>query len=79
MKEKVKVFIIGVLVGAILATGAFLIYNSSNSNNQTPGGNPPSMPSGENGEPPEKPSGENGEPPERPNGASEATEETNND
>lgn len=54
MKEKVKIFIIGVLVGAILATGAFLIYNSSSSN-QGPGGNPPEMPSGEMGEPPAKP------------------------
>ena len=77
MKEKAKIFILGVLVGAILATGGFLIYTSiSNKNNQMPGGNPPSMPNGEMGEPPEKPDGEMGEPPERPNGT---TNQTNND
>ena len=70
MKDKIKIFIIGVLVGAILATGAFLIYSSS-SNNQMPGGNPPDIPSGENGEPPEKPSGNMGEPPENQNESNE--------
>ncbi len=65
MKDKILLFIIGVLVGAIIATGAFYVYikTSSNSTNNTsqmgmPGGNPPSMPSGQNGEPPAKP-GEN--------------------
>ena len=74
MKEKIIIFIIGVLVGAVLATGAFYIYtkiNVSSSTNQSehmPGGTPPEM----NGEaPPEKPDGESGEgsgetPPEKP-------------
>lgn len=36
MKEKIIVFIIGVLVGAVLATGAFFIYTKvSSSNNAT--------------------------------------------
>ncbi len=57
MKDKVMIFIIGVLVGAVIATGAFYAYtkiNGSNSN-QMSGNKPPEMPSGENGEPPEKP------------------------
>ena len=67
MKDKILLFIIGVLVGAVISTGAFYVYtttNNSNSNNnsqmQMPGGNPPSMPNGQ--------SGENGQPPEMPNG-----------
>ena len=75
MKDKILVFIIGVLVGAIIATSVFFVYeknNSSNteSTNQTmqmrDGEAPPDMPDGErpDGEsdgktPPEKPDGEN--------------------
>lgn len=60
-------FVIGVLVGAVIATGAFYIYsktnNSSSNDNwtmQTPGGNMPSMPNGQmpSGQPPEKPNGD---------------------
>ena len=77
MKNKVIVFIIGILVGAIIATGAFYIYNKKNdscecgsNNTQINEGQPPEMPNGQNGEmgePPEKPDGEMGEPPEKPN------------
>ena len=68
MKDKIFIFIIGLLVGAVLATGAFYIYTKSNSicgneNTQMNGG-PPDMQNG-NGEPPEKP---DGEPPEKPDG-----------
>ena len=74
MKEKILPFIIGLLLGAILATGGFLIYSKSvNNNNQNMSqmndgmGNPPDKPSVEMGEPPEKPGGDNGsEPPEKP-------------
>lgn len=63
MKDKILLFIIGLLVGAIIATGAFYVYNKStstcttNSNTQMslPGGNPPSMSDNQNGEPPAKP------------------------
>lgn len=34
MKNKILVFIIGVLVGAILATGAFFIYENAKGNNR---------------------------------------------
>lgn len=61
MKDKIIVFIIGVLVGAVIATGAFFAYTKINSeNNGGPGGmnggTPPSMPSGQNSQPPEIPS-----------------------
>ena len=69
-KEKLIVFVIGTLVGAIISTSAFLICvntlnaNSNNNNGQSSqmqGGTPPEMPSDENG-----PSGQNGQPPAKP-------------
>ena len=70
-KEKIILFVIGVLLGAVISTTAFLICvktigvgTSTNSQSQQmPGGTPPEMPSGENGQsnqgqPPEKPSGD---------------------
>ena len=65
MKDKVYIFIIGVLVGAVIATGAFFAYTKINgSNNNGPAGmngsTPPEMPSGQNGgQPPEIPSDNN--------------------
>jgi hypothetical protein len=70
-KEKIILFVIGVLVGAVISTGSFFAYiklagiGSSSSNNGQPsemqgGGTPPEMPSGENGQ------GAQGEPPEKP-------------
>lgn len=60
MKDKLIIFIIGVLVGAIISTGIFYVYTKTNNNNnnqqmQFPGGNPPSMPNGDNSEPPSRP------------------------
>ena len=68
MKDKILLFVIGVLVGAVISTGAFFVYTkatttcNTNSNNQIgmPGGNPPSMQNGQ--------SGQNDGPPEMPNG-----------
>ena len=68
--QKIILFIIGVLVGAVISTGAFLAYikiagvgGSSNSSMQGgPGGTPPEMPSGS--------SNSNGQPPEMPGGSS---------
>ena len=56
MKEKIIIFIIGLLLGAVISTGAFYVYtttankcdNSTNQTMQMPSGNPPEMPSGEN-------------------------------
>lgn len=67
-KEKIILFVIGVLLGAVISTVAFFVYtktlgtnNSGDSSQQMQGGGtPPEMPSGENsqngGTPPEKPS-----------------------
>ena len=69
-KEKIILFVIGVLVGAVISTAAFFVYaktlgTSSNSNSssaqQMEGGTPPEMPSGENGS-----NGQGGTPPEKP-------------
>ena len=74
MKNKILTFIIGVLVGAIIATTGFLIYNkltTKDSNQpemmQMNGNGQMMQPSGDMEEPPEKPSGDNGEePPTKP-------------
>lgn len=69
-KEKILLFIIGVLVGAVISTAAFLVYtktlgtssNTNDSSRQMPGGTPPEMPNGENnqgGTPPEMSNDEN--------------------
>ncbi len=85
MKDKIILFVIGVLVGAVISTGAFYIYTTttkscdcSSSNTQMNGGQPPEMSSGqnsENGQPPEKPDGDNSQPPEMP--SNNSTQESN--
>jgi len=73
VKDKIIIFIIGVLVGAVISSLAFYIYTTTSnsfdnsSNNMEMNGGPPEMPNGENGQPPEMPNGENGQPPEMPN------------
>ena len=60
MKDKIIIFIIGFLIGAVLATGIFyLVSKNSNNGPQGNGGTPPQMTNGENGTPPEPPSGTN--------------------
>ena len=88
-KEKIILFIIGVLVGAVISTAAFFVYtktlgtSSNNSSMQMPGGTPPEMPSGQNnqsGTPPEMPSGQNnqgGTPPEMSNDENASNGKTN--
>ena len=65
MKEKILLFAMGVLVGAIISTGIFYFYTKSSSSNNMPNGEMfGGMPNGDfNGERPtgERPSG-------RPNG-----------
>lgn len=71
-KEKIILFVIGVLIGAVISTAAFFVYTktlgtgnaiSSSSSQQMPGGGgtPPEMPSGGNGS-----NGQGGTPPEKP-------------
>ena len=84
MKDKILLFVIGVLVGAVIATGAFYIYTTttnscecSSNNFQMNDGQPPEIPNGQNSEskePPEKPSGESKEPPERPDESNTQTD-----
>ena len=90
--QKIILFIIGVLVGAVISTGAFLVYikvagvgGSSNSSMQGgPGGTPPEMPSGSsnsNGQPPEMPGGSNssnGQPPAMPGSNSSSSSSSSN-
>ena len=78
MKDKILLFIIGVLVGALISTGGFLIYtNVADSNSCNPenmrmnDGNRPGDMGGFKGERPEMPNGENGEPPEPPTNQNE--------
>ena len=89
MKDKIILFVIGLLVGAVIATGAFYVYTtttnscSNNQNTKVISGQPPEMPSGGQGErrePPEKPNGENGKSSEKPsdnNTQSNSTQENN--
>lgn len=59
MKDKIVLFVIGVLVGAIIATGSFYVYtvasSNCNGNQMNNPGQPPEMPNGQNGQPPELP------------------------
>ena len=67
MKNKILNFIIGMLVGAIIATVGFYFYSKTNINNKggMPGGERPQMMQDGNssgmpsGTPPEKPDGDN--------------------
>ncbi len=66
MKKQIITFIVGLLIGAIIATGSMVAYTKLTANNSQ--GNPPSMSqssdgqsdSNQNGQPPEMPSGQNG-------------------
>lgn len=72
MKNKILTFIIGMLLGAIITTIGFLIYEKVNNNiHSMPNGERPQMMETEDGgTPPEKPDGvqgkNNGTPPEIP-------------
>lgn len=87
MKDKIILFIIGVLVGAIISTGAFYVYTTTTkttdtgySNMQMDGQQPPSMPGGqssENGQqPPSMPSGQNSQQTSSGNSAQKTTQST---
>lgn len=80
-KEKIILFVIGVLVGAVISTAAFFVYaktlgtgsaTSGSSSQQMPGGGTlPEVPSGENGS-----NGQSGTPPEKP--SDDSNSESNN-
>ncbi len=73
MKNRILTFIIGILVGAIMATSVFLIYNKSIDNNQ----NEIMKPFENNGQM-QRPNGNMGEPPEKPQGDFQPTMSKNN-
>ena len=91
-KEKILVFIIGLLLGAVIATGAFVVCTKTCHSNghrqevmQLPGGNnnqnnknsqPPSMPNGNNN----NQNNQNNQPPEMPsdNNSQSDNAQTNN-
>ena len=63
MKNRILTFIIGILVGAIMATSGFLIYNKSINKNQNE-----MMKTFENNGQMQRLNGNMGEPPEKPQG-----------
>ena len=71
--QKIILFIIGVLVGAVIATAAFFVYaktlgvggsSGDSSSQQMQGGTPPEMPSGSSSS--NSSNGQSGTPPEMP-------------
>ena len=79
MKEKVIIFMVGLLVGAIISTGSIYFYtlaNSSNSNAESG----MQMNNGMPGTPPTDQNGQmnGGTPPEMPNNNSQNNNQTNN-
>lgn len=75
MKEKIVMFIIGALVGAIITTGVFLVIRQNDTSSIS--GGPENMqmqggPNGEDGQPPELPDGE------KPDGAPNQNVENTN-
>lgn len=65
VKERIIIFAIGVLIGAVISTGTFFAYiklagdNNSGQSMQMPSGTPPEIPGGaQGGTPPDKPSDE---------------------
>ena len=75
MKDKIKIFILGLLLGALITTGAYYLYSINNitdcksSYTEINSGQPPQMPNGQ--EPPEKPDGNNNPPSEIQNNNTE--------
>ena len=72
MKNRILTFIIGVLVGVILATAGFLIYSKTINKNQNE-----MMKSFENNGQMQRPNGNMGERPEKPQGEFKITMQNN--
>lgn len=85
MKNKILILIISILIGAVLTSIGFYIYQKNNTNTNggpdfSQNGEMSQMPNGGNGQPPpDKPSGDNSEPPpKKPSGESNGQMQTNN-
>jgi len=61
MKDKIIIFLIGLLLGSIISTGSIYVYTIANNNNNPRMGEPPSGEMGQNNfmnngeQPPERP------------------------
>ena len=71
MKEKIVIFVIGLLLGSVISTGAFLVYTkTSHSHNQghqqmqLPNGSPPMMQNNQGNQ--NNQNNQNNQPPEAP-------------
>ena len=73
MKNRILTFIIGILVGAILATAGFFIYSKSINKNQNE-----MMKTFENNGQMQRPNGNMGEPPAKPEGDFQERMQNNN-
>lgn len=91
-KEKIILFVIGVLVGAVISTAAFFVYTKTlgtsgdtngMSSQQMPGSTPPEVPSGDSssngqgGTPPEMPSDNNSNSSNSSNGSNSSNSTSN--
>lgn len=74
MKNRILTFVIGILVGAILATTGFLIYSKIMNKNINPNERMPF----ENKEQMQRPEGQMSEPPAKPEGDFQPTMPNNN-
>ena len=73
MKDKIIIFIVGLLLGAIISTGSIYFYTVAKNSNDNTTQQETQMPNGQGGQqgqPPEMPNGQGGQPgqpPEMPN------------
>ncbi len=80
MKKKILPFIIGILIGAIITTVGFLIYEKTNSNNMMPNRERTGemMNRGDGETPPDRPDGEGGMKSNRQKSNQNTTDSTSN-
>ncbi len=80
MKNKILPFVIGILIGAIITTAGFLIYEKTNTNNERPNRERAGemMNRGDGEIPPDRPDGEEGIKPNRQKNNQNTTDSTSN-
>ena len=80
MKKKILPFVIGILIGAIITTAGFLIYEKTNTNNGIPNRERTGemMDRGDGETPPDRPDGEEGMKPNRQKNNQNTTDSTSN-
>ena len=77
--EKIILFVIGVLVGAVVSTATFFVYTKTLGTGNATSGSSSQQMRGGGGTPPEMPSGQNqgGTPPEMPNNTNSSQNSNN--